>query len=477
MAGESEMHRKSSTHIRLLAALAAVALVAGCGRNGLVTGATGGSTGSSSAEVDVTVTVSGQPDSGALVQLVNSSQSPVGEEKTDDTGVAVFQNVTPGSGYTAIATDGGNSGEASGILVTAGKTLASIQLVTGGGPAGLVTGSVVNASTQAPLAGVKISAGGQSATSDSSGQFQLPDVPAGSEVVNAQLNGYNSFSETVIVKSGTSNAISLQLQPQATGPKAGHTLITTSTGVTELDPWSDVVAHYSASEPFSAVFEPNGDVLVADGGGNEVSLFGTTGTQVTSYTGRSWWQMGIGGISDPHGASLTPNNTVLVADTGHDQVVELNGSNQKIWSYSSGLSAPQWAERLPSGDTLIADTGNNRIIEVNPSGSIVWALGGGTNIVNHPDMAQRLSNGDTLVCDSGNNRVMEINPQDMLVWMVGAGSQMGNIQLNNPSSARRLATGNTLIADTGNNRVIEVDQSGNIVWQAQAQQPVFADRF
>lgn len=466
---------------RILAAIlsfAVLSALAGCGnRNGLDGGTGAGGATGSTGEVDVTVTLNGQPDPGALVQLLDSSHSPVGEQKADQTGTAVFQNVPPASGYTAVASDGGATGQASGISVTAGKTLASVQLSAGGGPAGLITGSVVSVGNETPLSGVQVTCGGQTATTDPNGQFEIAGVPAGSEIVSATLDGYTPTSQTVVVKPGASNAVSLQLQPLASGPKSGHTLITSASGVQELDKWADVVANYSASQAYSAVFEPNGDVLIADGGANKVQLYGTGGNAMTSYTGRSWYDFGLGGVSDPHGASATANNTVLVADTGHNRVVELNGANQVVWSYSTGLNAPQWAERLQGGDTLISDSGNNRVIEVSPSGAIVWGLGGSANVLDHPGTAQRLANGDTLVCDSGNGRVMEVNQQGQLVWGVGNGMQTGSIQLNNPTSARRLATGNTLIADTGDNRVIEVDQSGNVAWQAQVQQPLFADRF
>ena len=209
----------------VLVGLIACTVLAGCGAGG---GTGVGTAGLGAGEIDVTVTSGGMPDPGSLVQLIDSSQASVAEAKADSTGTAVFQDVPAGDGYTAIATDGSVSGQATNIRVAAGKTLATIALSTSSGPAGMLLGSVVSSGNEVPLAGAMVSVGGQSATTDSSGQFQLASVPSGSEVVSVTLSGYTSLNQTIVVKAGADNPVSLQLQPVAVGPKAGHTLITSS---------------------------------------------------------------------------------------------------------------------------------------------------------------------------------------------------------------------------------------------------------
>lgn len=457
----------------LLIGLVAAILATGCGGRGVgvslneISGKTG--------DVDVTVTLEDKPAPGAMVQLIDASQAPVTQVKADEEGHAIFKDVPTASGYVAVADLEGATGRSTDLIVAGGKTLARIVLAQGQGPLGLVIGTVKLQGDDRPLPGVLVTAGGKKATTDANGQFRLDGVSAGQISVKATLTGYVATAQAVIVKAGTSNAVAITLTAQASGPNAGHTLVTTSTKVVDFDAWRNPTTSYAAKGAVSAVFTPTG-TLVADAAADKVQEYGTGGTKGTAYTARPLWQLGIGGISAPGGATRTPQGNVLIADTGHNRIVELNSSNQVVWEYKDRLSGPRWAQRLANGNTLIADTGNNRIIELSKGGQIVWGLGDGSGaVVNHPAMAQRLPNGNTLVCDSGNNRVMEVNAPNQLVWMTGGGAR-GSEALLNPNSAKRLANGNTLIADTENNRVIEVDTQGTVVWKVSTDAPLFADR-
>lgn len=446
-------------------------VLTGCGNRpgGVMVEETGGGS------VTVLVTYGEQPAPGAIVQLLDSRQTPVAEVRTDEEGNAIFKGVPSGSGYQAIATLEGVTGSAT-VDVAGGDTKTKVVLSQRSGPVGLVVGSVKIAGADKPLANVVVEVAGKKATTDANGQFRLEGVPAGPATVKATLGGYGSTSEALVVKPGSSSAVAIALQPLATGPKAGRTLVTTPGQILEIDTWQQTVGTFGASQAWSAVFLADGAALVADAGGDKVVEFGDGGAKRATYTARAVWQLGFGGVQKPKGASRTPSGNILVADTGNDRVVEIDKSNKIVWEYK-GVKAPRWAERLPKGNTLIADSGRNRVIEVDGSGRIVWGLGDGSaDVLNNPSSAQRLPNGNTLVCDAGNSRVMEVNAQNQLVWMVpGRGGDAGN--LNNPGSAKRLATGNTLIADTDNNRVVELSPEGSVVWKASVNQPVFADRF
>ncbi len=471
--GSWETHNTPVNLRNVLVWVLSILLLAGCGRGAGVGVEDTGKVG----EISVSVTLGDQPVSGALVQLLDQSQSPVGEQKTDENGIAVFKGVPAAGGYVAIATLEGTTGQANDLRVAGGSTMAKIVLSENSGPVGLIVGTVKLAGADRALPGVSIEVAGRKAQTDANGQFKLEGVPAGPATVKASIGGYTSVSQAVVVKPGSSNAVALELQPLATGPKAGHTIVTTTTKVIELDAWRNQVGVFAASQAWSALFLADGGVLVADAGADKVQEFSDSAAKKTAFTGRAIWQLGIGGVSAPRGATKTKSGNIVVADTGHNRILEIDGSNKIVWEFKTNLSAPHWAERLPSGNTLVVDTGNNRVIEVKPDGSLAWGLGdGSTDTLNNPTTAQRLPNGNTLVCDAGNGRVMEVNAQNQLVWMApGRGGDVGT--LANPNSARRLANGNTLIADTDNDRVIEVDAGGSLVWKATVAQPVFADRF
>jgi sugar lactone lactonase YvrE len=426
--------------------------------------------------VSVRVVFGTEPAPGAIVQLLDAQQSPVGEMRTDETGTAIFKGIPGGSGYQAIATLEGITGTAADIVVAGGETKTTVVLSQRSGPVGLVVGSVKLAGADKPLANAVIEVSGKKATTDANGQFRMEGVPAGPATVKATLGGYGSTSEAIVVKPGSSSAIALSLQPLSTGPRAGHTLVATTGKVLEFDAWHNTVTTYSASQAWSATFLNDGGVLVADAGANKAIEYGEGGSKRGTYSAPSIGNLWLGALKDPKGATRTSSGTVLVADTGHNRIVEIDSSNRIVWEFKNGLSAPRWAERLPKGNILIADTGNNRVIEINTSGSVVWGVGdGSTDVLNQPTTAQRLANGNTLVCDAGNNRVMEVNSQNQLVWIVPGRGNAGS--LNNPNSARRLPTGNTLIADTDGNQVVELSPEGNVVWKQPVQQPLFADRF
>ncbi|MBI6546374.1 MAG: carboxypeptidase-like regulatory domain-containing protein [Cyanobacteria bacterium NC_groundwater_1444_Ag_S-0.65um_54_12] len=453
-------------------------LLFGCGGRANMAASDGGFKEGKEGQVEIRVKIAEQPAAGALVQLLDSSKIPLSEQKADVQGLALFEHVPTGDGYSAIAMLEGVAGRVSNLRVSGGKVTAQLLLATGNGPTGIIMGSIKLAGADRPLPGAMVEANGTKTQADANGQFKLEGIAAGTVLLKANMSGYVPVKQTLLVKAATSNMVSLLLSPLASGPKAGHTIVTTPTQVQELDAWGNSVANYPGSELWSAVFLPAGGMLVAEAGADRVQEYGSTGSKGKSYTGRALWQLGIGGVEAPRGASRTQQGNIMVADTGHDRILELTDSNKITWEYEANLSEPRWAERLPNGNVLIVDTGNHRVIEVKNAGTIVWGFGaGGTDLLNHPSCAQRLPNGNTLICDAGNDRVLEVNNQGALAWLFPAAERNKDVNLANPNSAKRLPSGNTLIADTDNNRVMEIDAAGNLTWRANIQQPLFADRF
>jgi len=95
----------------------------------------------------------------------------------------------------------------------AGQALTAVTLIgpaTGGGGGGggddfgTITGTVVDAQTNAALANVAVSVTGTglSTTTDASGAFTIADVPAGGQSVVARLDGYVETSQGIIVLDG-----------------------------------------------------------------------------------------------------------------------------------------------------------------------------------------------------------------------------------------------------------------------------------
>lgn len=460
-------------------ALAMATALVGCGNRLPTTGGNAGGAGI----LEVMVEQGGMGVAGANVQVLDPQGMPLDAFQADENGVATFEGLPAGSGYSVTAEYDGATGKQTGVSIApSDKTLVKVALGFGSGPGGIIAGSVKIASNGFGIANAVVEVVGTQlkTTTDHTGHYQFENVPAGLQKVQATAAGYRPGVYDANVRAGGSISLNFDLYSNADGASAGHTLITTQSRVVEIDQWHNAVGESKATQAWSATFDRvTGTVLVADAGKSAIVESTVRGSVIKSYNATAFWKLGIGGLKAPRGAVRTKNSTFLVADSGNNRIVEIDPSDRKVWAYETKLNQPRWAERLANGNTLIADSGNNRVIEVNAGGRIVWGVGDGSrNVVNFPTHVQRLANGNTLITDAGNSRVLEVNPQGNLVWMVGlqrpmAGDDKG---LRNPNSATRLSNGNTLIADTGNNRVVEVDTKSNVVWQQPIAGPMFAAR-
>jgi hypothetical protein len=464
----------------ILSGLVGLTLLSGCGRTPVQ-----GGDGEGGAQLVVTVNGSEGPVPGAHVEVLDASGRPAGTgQQASEDGVATFENLPAGSGYVVTAEHDGQTGRTDGVNLSEGqKQAVTVQLKLSSGPGGLIAGTVKIAGTDRALPGAEIEVVGTPVTTraDESGHYQLANVPAGQQQVRARYGGYIDAVRMLAVKPGTSTTLVLELAPQSAGARAQNTIVTTASGILEVDSYVNPVANYRTLESWSAVVNrSSGVTLVADARKEAALQVTERGTVMQSFNATSWTRLGFGGLDAPRGASWVPNGNVLVADTGNDRIVEIDAGDRKVWELKGRVVKPRWAERLRTGNTLVADTGHNRLVEVNANGQPVWGLGdGSTRILNNPAHCQRLPSGNTLVADAGNNRVMEVNPAGQLVWMAGGGRPLADDDqpgLNNPQCAIRLPSGNTLIADTGNNRVVEVDARNTVVWRMQASGPLFVDR-
>jgi hypothetical protein len=75
--------------------------------------------------------------------------------------------------------------------ITVPATNASIQSVWG---------NVFYASTMFPISGVRVSLGGATSTTDSSGKYNLPNVPVGFALIEARKDGYDTYAQTIQVQ-------------------------------------------------------------------------------------------------------------------------------------------------------------------------------------------------------------------------------------------------------------------------------------
>ena len=197
------------------------------------------------------------------------------------------------------------------------------------------------------------------------------------------------------------------------------------------------------------------------------------------------WQYGVGGLTGnrpnqlntPVSAVYLPNGHVLITDQANQRVIEVNKAKKIVWQYgttsvtgsgANHLDTPNSAELLPNGHILIADETNNRVIEVTRAKKIVWQYGSpddADSILHGAAFASRLPSGNTLISDSANNRIIEVNMSKHVVFNYPTNKQPGSLAGPNPTRAVQLTNGSILITNQFDNQILIVNRAKSIVYR------------
>ncbi len=113
---------------------------------------------------------------------------------------------------------------------------------------GTITGQVVEARTQRPLAGaqVLIAGTGLGTLTNNAGRFMLVNVPAGTATVRVQMLGFGTAEQTVTVVSGETITVNFELAQQAIA--LDEVVVTGTAGGTQRRAVGNVVERLSAAE-------------------------------------------------------------------------------------------------------------------------------------------------------------------------------------------------------------------------------------
>lgn len=431
-----------------------------------------------------------QPIAGARITLKKDGQNVAQDQASDGNGTAVFSAVPSGDGYKAFAGSvrGYTPGASPAIKLERDESVLIALSPSVNAGAGLVAGSVKDAATQAPLAGVSVNLvpmvglstyrrpavahpemyriqqvppvpGGSVVQTDAFGQFTFNSVPGGAYQAIFQMPGYQQVTrDNIQVIPGESTTIETVFLKGGTGSgnTAGHVLIVESGRVVQLNAQGQVAWRFATPNPSAATRLPDGNTLVADEVANQVWLLGPEGNVV--------WSMGsslglFSRLSAPGWVAAAKDGlSFLITDTGNNRILEIQ-NGQMVWEFKQALFRPRSATYVSNGNVLIADTGSRRVIEVSREGQIVW----GFQIdMQAPVHAVRLSDGNTLITDAGFNRVILINPAGQSIWYFDGSADPAG-PLNRPRSAVGSSNGSFLIADSGNNRILEVSRQRQVL--------------
>lgn len=236
------------------------------------------------------VDATGKSIAGATVTL-NGGYAPTNLTLTTDTAGAFKSGWISTGAYTISASSSSVTASLSANVLTGQTATASVVLGTSTPPptstTGTLTGAVTSAIDGRVLANATVTAGGKSGLSDSSGQFIIADLAAGTYTATASLSGWstNSVSATVVSSATTSVGIKLATTGRisgtvttsagavVTGAKvtftgglvASNTSVSTSTTGTYTSAWIPV-GSYTVTVAKSGLPARTGSATVISGG-------------------------------------------------------------------------------------------------------------------------------------------------------------------------------------------------------------------
>lgn len=125
---------------------------------------------------------------------------------------------------------------------------------------GSVTGKVYVVNSTTPVAGVVVSSGAVSVTSAADGAYTLNNLPLGSATISASKSGYDGYSTTITVATGTNTRDIYMTNSIVTGSLEGYVKDTCNTPignasvkVGSLIDTTDSTGHYQLTVPQGSV--------------------------------------------------------------------------------------------------------------------------------------------------------------------------------------------------------------------------------
>ncbi len=257
------------------------------------------------------------------------------------------------------------------------------------------------------------------------------------------------------------------------------------------------------NEPCDVIFDPSGNLYIADWIGNRVRKVNTAGVITTiAGTGAATYS-GDGGpataaeIQRPQKVILDAIGNIYILDTYNSRVRKINtagiittiaGNGSAFTSgdggqaTAAGIFQPTGLAFDASGNMFIAEYLGNRIRKVNTLGIISTIAGNGTAAYSGdggPATAAELNKPISLIFDTSwnlyvtdyqNNRIRKINTAGIITTIAGNGiaghsgdgGQATAASINNPIYLEMDNAGNIFFSDLLNNRIAKINTAGII---------------
>jgi sugar lactone lactonase YvrE len=177
------------------------------------------------------------------------------------------------------------------------------------------------------------------------------------------------------------------------------------------------------SDPFGVAVATDGTIYVADAGeSNRIRKITPDGRVTTLAGGSEGFSDGVGpaaSFNTPSGLALTPDGDLILADTGNNQIRKITAQGQVSTIAGDGtagyIDGPAAQARFngpigvavdSQGSVYVADTYNDRIRLITNDGRVSTVANG----FDTPCGVAVMSDGSLIVADTGNDRLSKITP-------------------------------------------------------------------
>ena len=167
----------------------------------------------------------------------------------------------------------------------------------------------------------------------------------------------------------------------------------------------------------------------------------------------------------PSGAEISPDGTIVVADTGNDQIRKFASDGTLIWSVgSTGGGAGQFSNPRDvgidtAGNIYVSDDDNAQVVKLGPDGTLIDQWVGADHGFSSP-IGISVRGGKVYVADAPNRRLVILNTSGVVLATYGSESGCTFFRIRDADAD---ADGNIYVDNYEGNNILKLTPGGTCV--------------
>jgi sugar lactone lactonase YvrE len=244
------------------------------------------------------------------------------------------------------------------------------------------------------------------------------------------------------------------------------------------------------ADPFGVALDKDGNLYVADGGGNnsirKIDLAGTTTTLAGSEEGYAEGSGKAAAFNTPSGLAVDAAGNLYVADTGNNAIRKISPQGVVSTLAGDGLAGDKDGKGAAAqfngpigvavdaaGVVYVSDTYNDRIRRIATNGDVTTIAGGKRAGLTDGAAAQALFDtptglalsaaGDLYIADTGNNAIRKLDKNGNVSTVAVAKEDDRNSLLRSPVGIALTPDGYLYLASSSHGRLAQITPAGEVV--------------